>query len=207
MLIFTVVLLAIAGLAFAGFKAVYAYKIYTAEARLKTLMPIMDDLIKESILFAKANREFPNAYQLGLSSKPNSIFVDDPTKISKYLGGKPLTNGNSLNMSDVSGSNPCRAEGKLWTNIDVSLLGFPSDFANNSGDYTTNSGGNGIECHYWYYNDEFYSQCFYALGTAEHSQTGDLIPGWINANETQYWDFHNMDEYNIHGHNDATCPP
>lgn len=186
-----------------------AVTLYIVRTQFAKLTPAIDLLVERAKTYAMENAHFPDAQDLGLSyaervyGRPS--YVDDATTLSPYFGGIAITNPHRvpLNMEDLSymvnSQFPvCGARGFIGGSLDVELLGFPKSFADNTVD-------NGFECFLWNYDHKIYSQCFYGFGTALKSQIGDIIPGWINENNTEHWDEAGRNNFSQNGFNEAEC--
>jgi hypothetical protein len=182
-------------------KAKKAYQLHVVRTQFAKLTPAIQVLIEQAKSYAEVWGHFPNAYELNLTTIADDDFVTDPAALSPYFGGVVIDDfeKNSLNIEDISESGPCGAIGVIGSALDVELLGFPREFADNAAD-------NGFECYYWNYENQIYTQCFYGFGTSEVSQVGDIIPGWINVNTSSDWDFKsNYRTYEQNGFQKPTC--
>ena len=167
--------------------AVPTYQSYMISSRAAAFPGVMDALIQKAIIFNSTNGHFPNAYELGLSSTPGSIYVDSPQLLSPYLGGQALTGTFQMYITGDS----CGAHGDISAPFDPQLLGLSTNVATidpANGTTTTNTL---VGCFYWNENGVINTQCSYWYGTSTVSQTGTLIPGWYNANATANWDLSN----------------
>jgi len=173
--------------------ALPAYQNYSISAKASSIVPVVQNIMNQSIQFSAVNGRFGNAYDLGLAatdSSGNGALSNVDYSVAETLNpyfaiGQSLYNsGWQIEVGDYSnfGSGaPCGAWGYITGQLNPTLLGFSPSIVDNATDLT-------FVCDYWNYEGVIYTNCLYAYGTAAVSQTGDLIPGWINQNTTSGWD-------------------
>lgn len=180
--------------------AIPSYKKYILSSKLNSIVTAVDKLMTQSIMFSQTHNRFGNAYDLGLSTTPGALLVDDPSSISKYFGGTAVDfwpNGVLITDNGHFAPPECGAVGFLQTNIDPVLVGIDSSIIDIAGDF-------GIYCYFWHKSGIINKACQHVYGTNDISQVDILIPGFINSNTTFSWDYNNwhLIEDQI---NNATC--
>ena len=104
---------------------------------------------------------------------------------SYYIADMSYTIAN-LGDPGSSGYGSCGAIGYVGGPLDPVAIGLSSSIVDAPGqDFF-------FECFFWNSGQDVKRQCFYAYGTSSQSQTGNLIPGWINENTGPNWDCSNV---------------
>lgn len=146
-----------------------------------------NNIVDKSIVFSQTNGRFGNAYDLGLSATPGSYTVDNPPALSPYFSDP---NFGSISVGDWGvqqfvSTTACGALGFAYANLDPSAIGFPPSMVNSPGNIE-------IDCYYLHVNNVIEKKCFYVYGNGSVSQTGTLIPEWVNENITDHYDHTNV---------------
>ncbi len=188
--------------------AVPMYKNYIVGARIANVTTVIESLMQRSIEFSQANGRFPTAYELGLNSVPDIISDSEHAAgISPYFrndGSPAVTDGQNTGQAVLDAGN-CGKYGTIFGSFNTQALGFDEDVVNRAF----------FSCDMWHYDGAIYKQCFYGYGLTNDwgavysgvSQTDELIPGWINYNATNSFDFDNYNTYeaDLHSFINATC--
>lgn len=188
--------------------ALPAYTNYLISSKISGLVPIIENLMNVSIQSSQQYGWFGNASSLGYAPSTPCAYPPTPAnctgatwlidssvaeQLSPYFGGLTETETNNQGTSymlvgDFSNSG-WGQYGSVLAALNPQLLGFPlSEVDLGLFDLY-------LECDYWHYEGSIDKLCYYGYGTATVSQTGDLVPGWVNVNTTNAWDNNNFTLY------------
>lgn len=168
-LIELIVVIAIIGILAAV--AVPSYARYKAVANASSIVPVANAMVQQAIAYAQQHGVFPNAYQLGYTTFPNGLIVDNPGALNPFYtdpGSQIILLDNSQTMGF---SSACGAVGLVEGATTGQLLGVPRAV---TGDYLTWS------CFLINVNKTVQTYCFYEYhNNVTYYQSG-LIPGWTD---------------------------
>jgi prepilin-type N-terminal cleavage/methylation domain-containing protein len=168
--------------------AIPSYQKHLLATKIMSVMPAIDSLVEQSVVFSQVHGHFAWPADLGLSvyPPPNNVVDNIPAQqiIGPYYYSYYDTIGGAgwgLTMWDSSSSqalglNPpplgCGAFGIVSVNLDSTLLGGDPNYLG----YSIN-----LVCEFWHTSSGVISKfCFYSPGS-----TGDeFIPGLYNENDS-----------------------
>ena len=168
-----------------------AYQNYMLSARAATVVLVMDSLAEKMIAYANINGHFPNAYDLGLSTTPNSHRVDSPGSLIQHI--------DTIELEDNS-SPPCASSGFVWAGTN------PGNTNSAWFSSLTSGGFLNFGCTLYNKNGSMNKKCFYGYADGQRSLTGNLIPGWGNYSTGSQYDYTNGNAFfNSSEYTSATC--
>lgn len=146
-----------------------SYRSYMIKARSSEVITVLDQLMKESILYAERHGRFANAYDLGYSDTVDSEYVDNPEELlpAKYF----VTEENVILLEDTSDDAPCGAIASLGISVDANAIGIPNVAAGTAMAFVAVAFHNGREIKKYYY---------YYIFSDGYPVFGDFVSG-INS--------------------------
>lgn len=179
--------------------AIPAYKSYMVASRMGSITSIIDGYIRQMIVYANTNGQFPNPVDLGLGDwcGADCATVQNPEQLSPYFSYLHFTE---------RGSNKCGKLGEINGQFNTTALGLGSNHQAGYSCILANVGQTvKVKCFYSYGAGSSYTTGFLYAGTliisisgvaTETLNTNDILPGWELVNtSTSPGNFQNVQDF------------